>query len=79
MLGEQPKFLWEAYTCSARVAEDLNQNLAPSRMGVPEWRKAQAMDTAISAIKKMILNSTISQRRPTSRDDIKLRAYLRGG
>ena len=34
------------------------------------------MDPAISAIKKMILNSTISQRRPTFRDDIELRAYL---
>ena len=34
------------------------------------------MDPAISAIKKMILNSTVSQRRPTSRNDIELRAYL---
>ena len=32
---EQPKFLWEAYACSARVAEDLKANLTPSRMGVP--------------------------------------------
>ena len=37
---EQPKFLWEAYACSARVAEDLKVNLTPSRMEVPEWRKA---------------------------------------
>ena len=39
---EQPKFLWEVYACSARVAEDLKANLTPSRMGVPEWRKAQS-------------------------------------
>ena len=45
-------------------------------MGVPEWKRAQALDPAISAIKKMIVNSTISQRRPTSRDDPELRAYL---
>ena len=73
---EQPKFLWEAYGCSARVTEDLQQNLAPSKMGIPEWRKAQALDPAISAIKKMISNKTLSQRRPTSRDEPEIRAYL---
>ena len=73
---EQPTFLWEAYACLAKVAEDLKQNLAPSKIGVPEWRGAQALDPATSAIKKMIVNHILSKRRPTSRDDLELRAYL---
>ena len=44
---EQPKFLWEAYACSARAIEDLKDNLAPTRMGILEWRKAQSLDPAI--------------------------------
>ena len=35
---EQPKFLWEAYACSARVTEDLKRNLSPAKMGAAEWR-----------------------------------------
>ena len=73
---EQPKFLWEAYACSARVIEDLKSHLAPCKMGIPEWRKAQASDPAISTIKKLITNNTFSQMRPTSKDDPELRAYL---
>ena len=73
---EQPKFLWEAYACSARVAEDLKANLAPSRMGAPEWRKAQGLDPAISAVRKMISSNTFFQRRPSSQDDPELRTYL---
>ena len=66
---EQPKFLWEASACSARVVEDLKGNLAPSNMGVEEWRGAQALDPAISAVKRMINNHTLSQRRPSSKDN----------
>ena len=73
---EQPKFLWEAYVCSARVAEDLKANLTPSRMGVPEWRKAQGLDPAIAAVRKIIANNTLSQRRPSSKDDPELKTYL---
>ena len=73
---EQPKFLWQAYACSARVTEDLKNHLAPCKMGVLEWRKAQAVDPAISIIKKLICNNTLSQMRPTSKDNPELRAYL---
>ena len=33
---EQPKFLWEAYACSARVVEYLQANPTPTGMGVNE-------------------------------------------
>ena len=45
-------------------------------MGVKEWRSAQSQDPAISAIKKMIQNSTLSQRRPNSKDHPDLKTYL---
>ena len=73
---EQPKFLWEAYACSARVTEDLKPNLSPAKMGVVEWRRAQALDPVILAIKKMIVNKTLYQRRPSSKDDPELKTYL---
>ena len=73
---EQPKFLWEAYACSARVTEDLKSNLPPSKMGVPEWKKAKGLDPAISAVIKMMSNHTLSQRRPSSKDDPELKTYL---
>ena len=73
---EQPKFLWEAYACSARVAEDLKPNLAPSKMGYPEWRVAQGKDPVISEIKKMILNNSLFKRRLSSEDEPELRTYL---
>ena len=70
---EQPKFLREAYTCSARVTEDLKPNLPPSKMGVPEWKKAQGLDPAISAVIKMMNNHSLSQRRLSSKDDPELK------
>ena len=73
---EQPKFLWEAYACSARIAEDLKPNLAPSKMGYPEWRVAQGKDPVISEIKKMILNNSLFKRRLSSEDEPELRTYL---
>ena len=73
---EQPKFLWEAYACSARAIEDLKDNLAPTRMGASEWRKALSLDPAITTVKKLLHHHTLSQRRPTSRDDVELKAYL---
>ena len=33
---EQPKFMWKAYACSAKVTEVLKENLAPARMGPAE-------------------------------------------
>ena len=73
---EQPKFLWEAYACSARVTEDLKPNLPPAKMGAAEWRRAQALDPVILAVKKMIVNKTLYQRRPSSKDDPELKTYL---
>ena len=73
---EQPKFLWEAYACSARVTEGLKENLAPAKMGAKEWKVAQSKDPAISAIKKMLDSKTLAHRRPSSRDDAELKAYL---
>ena len=73
---EQPRFLWEAYSCSARVVEDLQASSTPTRMGVKEWKKAQALDSAISAVKKMLENHTLAQRRPNSKDHPDLKTYL---
>ena len=38
---EQPKFQWKAYTCSARMTEELKDHLKPSAMGPKEWKEAQ--------------------------------------
>ena len=73
---EQPRFLWEAYACSARVVEDLQASSTPTRMGVKEWREAHALDPAISAVKKMLEKHTLSQRRPNSKDHPDLNTYL---
>ena len=73
---EQPRFLWEAYACSARIVEDLPANPTPTGMGVKEWRKAQALDPVISAVKKMLDNHTLAQRRPNSKDHPDLKTYL---
>ena len=75
---EQPRFHWEAYACSARVVEDLQANSTPTRMGVREWRKAQALDPAISAVKKMLENHTLAQRRPNSKDHPDLKTFIKG-
>ena len=73
---EQPKFLWEAYACSARAADELKEHLAPSRMRAKEWREAQSKDPVISVVMKMLINKTLSHRRPSSRDDPELKTYL---
>ena len=73
---EQPKFLWEAYACSARVTEELKEHLAPSGMGAKEWRVAQSKDPTISTIKKMLESKMLAHRRPSSRNDAELKAYL---
>ena len=39
-------------------------------------REAQAKDPIISSIRKMIAHKTLSRRRPNSRDDPELKAYL---
>ena len=72
---EQPRFLWEAYACSARVLED-QSNPTPTAMGIKEWRKAQALDPVISTVKKMISNNTLAQRRLSSKDHPDLKTYL---
>ena len=68
--------MWETYACSARVVGDLQANSTPTRMGVKEWRKAQSLDPAISALKKMLENHTSAQRRPNSKDHPDLKTYL---
>ena len=73
---EQPKFLWEVYACSARTVEPLNEKPTPSTMNIPDWRVAQSQDPAIAAIKKMLQNKTLAHRKPCSRDDVELKAYL---
>ena len=45
-------------------------------MGVSEWKKAQGLDPTIGAVRKMIANNTLSQRRPSSKDDPELKTYL---
>ena len=73
---EHPRFLWEAYACSARVVEDLQANSTPTRIQVKEWRKVQALNPVISAVKKMMDNHTLAQRRPSSKDHPDLKSYL---
>ena len=73
---EQPKFMWQTYACSARVTEGLKENLTPPRMGVKELRVAQSKDSTFSSIKKMLDNNTLVHRRPSSRYDAELKAYL---
>ena len=73
---EQPQFLWEAYACSARATEELKNHLQPSKMGHKEWKAAQLRDPTISTIYKMVVNKTLSHRRPSSNDDPEVRSYL---
>ena len=73
---EQPQFLWEAYACSARITEDLKEHSKPSTMGPKEWKAAQLRDPTISAIYKMLAKETLSHRRPNSKDDLEMKAYL---
>ena len=73
---EQPQFLWEAYACSARITEDLKEHSKPSTMGPKEWKAAQLRDPTISAIYKMLAKKTLSHRRPNSKDDLEMKAYL---
>ena len=50
--------------------------MKPSVMGPKEWMQAQLRHLAISTIHKLLVNKTLSHRKPNSKDDPEVKSYL---